>query len=414
MTSTLTPPGAAPAHPPTPTPRPVPRRALRIPRRPKDFRPSDLGLLLATAAAAFSIVWIVFDQLTLLSGVFGFIVCLIGTFLFLYWVVNLQLYGRQMAADRFVGALVTLGALAMFTPLVLLTGYLVVKGAHLLSLHVFFATQKGATGFALPGQKVVEPGVAHAIVGTFEQVAIAAAIGVPAALLTAIYLNEVGGRFTQWVRIVVTAMSGVPAIVAGIFIYSMWIVQFHEGFSGLAGALALVVILLPTVTRGTEEVLKVVPNEYREASKALAASDLRTTWSVVLPTARSGIVTAVLLGIAVALGETAPLLVTIFGNTNMNWNVFHGPQSALSLLAYTEVRLPQQNAIDLAYTAALVLFMLVFLIFVLGRIFGSQWASRHLRRRRGGRGGSAGLTNVAARGVIGEYGVVRPSSGGPL
>ncbi len=304
--------------PPSPPPRqavPPPPRRPRTRLRPKDFKASDAGLLLAALASSFCVVWIVFTQLTFLSGVFGFIICWVVVFLAMYWAVNVQLYGRQVGADRLVGALVSFGALLLLTPLVLLSAYVIDKGAHLLSLYVFFHTQKGVLETCVKGFKCPRPGMAHAIVGTLEQVALAAIMGVPAAILTAIFLNEVGGRFTYSVRVVVTAMSGLPAIVAGVFIYSMWVVSFGMGFSGFAGALALAVLLLPTITRGTEEVLRIVPDDLREASAALAAPEWRTVWSVVLPTARSGMITAALLGIAVAIGETAPLLLTIFGPT---------------------------------------------------------------------------------------------------
>jgi len=394
VTATLTP---TKERPPGLAPQPGRKPAVRRRLRPKEFRATDVGLLAATGVSAFSVVWIVFDQLTLLSGTVGFVICWIVAFLALYWAVNLQVYGRQMAADRFVGALVAIGALCMFTPLALITGFVLVKGIGLISWHLLTATQKGVPQIPTPGAPT--PGVGHAIVGTVEIVALAAAMGIPAALLTAIFLNEVGGRFTKSVRVVVTAMSGVPAIVAGIFIYSLWIVQLGQGFSGFAGALALTVILLPTITRGSEEVLRVVPNDLREASAALGAPEWRTTSSVVLPTARSGIITAILLGIAVAVGETAPLLVTIFGNTLMNANPFHGPQEALSLLAYQEIRLPQQAAINLAYAASLVLFMLVFILFVIGRILGSDWAGRALRRGRGSKkkGGDEDFTPAQTR-----------------
>ncbi len=165
-------------------------------------------------------------------------------------------------------------------------------------------------------------GVAHAIVGTLEEVGLAAVIGVPIALATAIFLNEVGGKGTRIVRTVVTAMSGLPSIVAGLFIYSIFIINHVLSYSGFAASLALFVMLLPSVTRTTEEVLRVVPSGLREASAALGAPEWRTTWSVVLPTARSGVVTAVLLGIARIVGETAPLLFTAFGSQIMNTNPF--------------------------------------------------------------------------------------------
>ncbi len=331
--------------------------------RPREFKPSDIGILALSVASSFSIVWILFFQLTLLSGALGFVVMWIPIFLFMYWLVNRQLFTRQVAIDRLIGSIVTLGALLMMLPLVLLAIFVFERGLPLLSWHVLTHTQQGVV--YTPGSHDIG-GVAHALVGTIEQVIIAAVLGIPAAVLTAIFINEVGGSFTKSVRVVVTAMSGTPAIVAGVFIYSIWVVRF--GYSGFAGALALAIILLPTVTRGTEEVLKVVHNDLREASMALAAPEWRTVWSVVLPTARSGLVTSVLLGVAVSIGETAPLIMTIFGNQVMNTNPFSGPQMALSLLAYKQIKVPMQSQIDLGYTAALILFILVFTVFILARL----------------------------------------------
>jgi phosphate transport system permease protein len=393
MTATLDrPAGRPPGDPPT---RAVPAAAPARRRiRPRDFTPSDAALVGVTLLAALCTVWIVFDQLTLLSGAFGFVVCTVVVFLVLYYVLNRQLSGRRVAADRATGALVTIGVICMLTPLVLLVGFLFVKGIDLLSWHLLTSTQNKVLETCAKGQTCVKPGVFHALVGTFEQVAFAVLIGVPLGILTAIFINEVGGRFTQAVRVVVTAMSGLPAIVAGIFIYS--VVVIHWGFSGFAGALALAVLLLPTVTRGTEEVLKIVPNDLREASAALGAPQWRTVWSVVLPTARSGILTAVLLGIAVAIGETAPLLFTVFGSKVTNWNLFSGPQASLPLLIYTSVKSSQNGDVALGYAAALVLFLFVFSIFILARILGSPWLGHKVRNRSNQR-----MANAAARGVGG-------------
>jgi len=343
--------------------------------RPREFKPSDVAVLLLTLASSFSILWIVFSQLTLLNGALGFVVLWIPLFLGLYWFVNRQLFTRQVAIDRLISSVVTLGAGIMMLPLVLLTIFVFERGLPLLSWHALTSTQQGVT---FTGKHTNLGGVEHAIVGTLEQVAIAAVIGIPAAILTAIFINEVGGRFTKSVRVIVTAMSGTPAIVAGVFIYSIWVTRFS--YSGFAGSLALAVILLPTVTRGTEEVLKIVHNDLREASIALAAPQWRTVWSVVLPTARSGLITSTMLGIAVSIGETAPLIMTIFGNQVMNANPFSGPQMALSLLAYKQIKLPIQSQIDLGYTAALVLFIMVFAVFVLARLFGSGRRSSGARR----------------------------------
>jgi phosphate transport system permease protein len=339
-------------------------------------------------------VWVVFYELTLLSGVFGFIIVLAIVFLVLYYVLNRQLYGRRIAADRVTGALLTLGVLCMLTPLVLMVGFIFVKGVRLLSWHLLTATQTGVLEVCARGHTCAKPGVFHAMVGTLQQVGIAVVIGVPLGIITAIFLNEVGGRFTQPVRVMVTAMSGLPAIVAGIFVYSIIVVHFK--FSGAAGGLALAILLLPTVTRGTEEVLKVVPDELREASAALGAPQWRTVWSVVLPTARSGILTAVLLGIAVSVGETAPLLFTVFGANGTNWNPFSGPQASLPLLIYQSVKSSQRADVSLGYAAALVLFLMVFFLFMVARILSSTWLSDKTRSRA-----SRKMVNAASRGVAG-------------
>jgi phosphate transport system permease protein len=393
MTTTIAPP-PPPATPEAPPPHPIPsppRRRLR----PRDFKPSDSALVGVTLLSAICAVWIIFEQLTLLNGVLGFIVCVTVVFLVLYYLVNRQLFGRRVAADRVTGALVTLGILCMLTPLVLLIGYLFLNGFRYLSWHLLSSTQYAVVQSCAAGHACApQGGIFQAIVGTAEQVGFAVLMGVPAGILTAVFLNEVGGRGTQAVRVVVTAMSGLPAIVAGIFVYSIWVIHFHH--SGFAGSLALAVLLLPTVTRGTEEVLKIVPDDLREASAALGAPQWRTVVSVVLPTARSGILTAVLLGIAIAIGETAPLLFTVFGANATNWNLFNSPQASLPLLIYTSVRSPLSSDVALGYTAALVLFLMVFTLFVLARILGSPWLGRRLRSRANQR-----MVDAAARGVGG-------------
>ena len=354
---------------------------LPTPVKTRELKPSDVALMAVTLLASYSIVWIVFNQLTLLSGQPGFILCVLAVFLILFWFVNLQIYGRHMAVDRLLASIVTVGALGMIVPLVSLVGYVLIKGLPLLSIGRFTHTQAGVG----PLSPISAGGFLHAIVGTLEQVAIAAVMGIPIAVLTAIFLNEIGGRISTSVRVVVTAMSGTPAILAGVFIYSIWVLTVH-GYSGFAASMALAILLLPTVTRGTEEVLRIVHNDLREASAALGAPEWRTVWSVVLPTARSGLVTSILLGIAVSIGETAPLIMTVFGAQVMNANPFHGPQAALPLTVFQQIKLPSEAAVALGYTASLVLFILVFTLFVLARILGSTWLQGVLRGSRGGRG----------------------------
>jgi phosphate transport system permease protein len=165
-------------------------------------------------------------------------------------------------------------------------------------------------------------------------------------------------------------MSALPTIVAGLFNYVIYVTTTHHGFSGFAGGLALSIMLLPNVTRTTEEVLKVVHGSLREASMALGAPEWRTVWSVVLPTARTGIVTAVLLGIARVVGETAPLLVTIFGTTSMQPNPLH-TQEALPLFVWQYYQLPLARDVERAFSAGLVLVGLVLILFVIARLVAS-------------------------------------------
>ena len=166
-------------------------------------------------------------------------------------------------------------------------------------------------------------------------------------------------------------MSAIPSIVAGLFIYVLLVTELHFGFRGFAGSLALAILLLPNITRTTEEVLKVVHGSLREASMALGAPEWRTVWSVVLPTARSGIATAVLLGIARVVGETAPLLVTVSSNTAFNANPFHDPQEALPRFVWDYQQAPLAKDVERAFAAGLVLVGLVLLLFVLARLVAS-------------------------------------------
>jgi phosphate transport system permease protein len=199
-------------------------------------------------------------------------------------------------------------------------------------------------------------------------------LSVPIGLLCAVFMNEIGGPLKRPVRLFVDAMSGVPSIVAGLFIYAVWVVGLHKGFSGLAAALALSILMLPTVTRTSEEVLRLVPDGLREASLAMGVSEWRTVWGVVLPTARGGLITAVILGVARAVGETAPLIMTSFGASLLNWNPLHGAQSSLPLFVYEQIRSPRPAQIQRAWTGALVLIALVLGLFSLARYLGYRTA----------------------------------------
>jgi phosphate transport system permease protein len=369
--TTLAPPPPSPPSPPTqlpPTPR-VPRR-IGTPLRPRDFGWAEAGVLVASLVSSLALVWVIFYQLSLLSGAFGFLLCWYGCFLGLYWLVTTQTVDKMTATDRVVSAVVVTAALLAFGVVLFIIFWVLWKGVPHLSAHIF---TKDQSHFTPSDPNILSKiGVAHEIVGTAEQVGIAAVIGVPVAVITAVFLNEVQGRGTRMVRTVVTAMSGLPSIVAGLFIYSIFVERHLLNHSGFLASLALFILLLPSVTRTTEEVLRIVPGGLREASLALGSSEFRTVWSVVLPTARSGMITASLLGVAIAIGETAPLLFTSFGSSIMNKNPFHGAQGSLPLGIYDNLRYAQNVLHELAFATASILLGLVLILFVLARILGRQ------------------------------------------
>ena len=223
-----------------------------------------------------------------------------------------------------------------------------------------------------PDAPFTEGGALHAILGTFEIVLIATIICVPLGVLTALYLTEIKGRFENLVRFLVQAMSGVPSIVAGLFIYTVLIVTLGINYSGIAGAFALSILMLPTVARTSEEVLKLIPNDLREAGVALGATQWRTVAMVVVPAAKSGILTAVILGVSRVAGETAPLLLTILGNTSTNLNPFSGPIAALPLYTFSLMKTGLDVAISRAWGGALILLTLVLILFITARLLSGK------------------------------------------
>ncbi|MEO3810912.1 phosphate ABC transporter permease PstA [Sphaerisporangium sp. B11E5] len=213
-------------------------------------------------------------------------------------------------------------------------------------------------------------GAYHAILGTLEQVLIATVISVPIGLLTAIYLVEYGNgrRLARSISFFVDVMTGIPSVVAGLFVLAFWILVLGFGFSGFAGALALSILMLPTVVRAAEEMLKLVPNELREASYALGVPKWKTIVRIVLPTALTGIITGIMLAIARVAGETAPLLLTVFFTSSINPDPFNGPQMGLPLYIFDQMGRPNDTAIARAWAGALTLIVIVMLLNLVARL----------------------------------------------
>jgi phosphate transport system permease protein len=334
-------------------------------------------------ASSLCLCWLVFARLTTGVGWFGFWLCVFFGFLVLLFIVTADRLGISAAADRVVSAIVVTSAVALLIPLVWLIGFVIVKGVPALTAGFFVHDQRGITPI-LPSSA---GGASHAIVGTLEQVGLALLWSLPLGLAAAVFLNESRSKWRRPVRIFVDAMSGLPSIVAGLFIFAVLILPYAKklslfSYNGFMASLALAMIMLPTITRTVEVVLRLVPDGLREASLALGSSRARTVWSVVLPTARTGITTAVVLGIARAVGETAPLLFTAFGYDLMNSNPFKGPQESLPLFVFRNIRKPAESAIERGFAGALVLMMIVLALFGVARFIGRDRSRSSKRRAR--------------------------------
>jgi phosphate transport system permease protein len=349
-----------------------------IPVSTRTFVTSDVVELVGAFLSGTCLAWLVFFVFMPLTGFVGFMILAYLGFLTVYALVEWQRHGGLKAKDRMIAVLVTSVGLIIFFVLVSIIVTVVVKGMK--ALHWRFFTQSYATA----GNED-KGGALHSIVGSMEQVLLAMCLSVPLAVATAVYLNEVKGRFAGLVRTVVNAMSGVPSIVAGLFILAFWVqggTGMGMGFSGLAGALALTIIMLPSVTRTAEEVLRLVPGGLREASLALGSPEWRSTWKVVLPTARAGVVTAIILGLARAVGETAPLILTTFGSKSMNANPLSSAQDSLPVLIWKSYSSSAVAVVARAWTAAFVLVSIVLILFVVARIIGNRQPGMGARRRR--------------------------------
>ena len=349
----------------------------RTPRRPREFTADDGWTLVGSAISAVCLNWLIFYRFTAGAGWFGLLVCTYVTFLVIFVLVTTDRLGRLVAVDRTVTVIVISAGVLVMIPLALLVGYIVVQGVKALRFTFFFKDQSGVTPI-LPS---TAGGGAHAVVGTLEQVGLALVWSLPLGLAAAVFLNESRSKWRRPVRIFVDAMSGLPSIIAGLFIFAVIIIPFGSsgglfGFNGFMASLALALVMLPTITRTIEVVLRLVPDGLREASLAMGASRARTVWSVVFPTARTGMTTAVVLGIARAVGETAPLLFTAFGYDLMNSNPVSGAQESLPLFVYRNIRKPDANAIARGFAGALVLMLLVLVLFAVARFIGRDRSKR--------------------------------------
>ena len=329
--------------------------------KPRAAQRRDVLTYMALAGAAYAIVMV-----TGVAGPDGWALVFFVEILLLT-VLRSRGIGRAKSTNAIVSTVIGAGAVVAFAPWMSIFVSLITKGFHGLYVGYLFNDMRVTT----PDDELNMGGVGHALIGSMLMVLIATAITLPLGILSGVYLTEVRGRLTKVVRFVIQSMSGVPSIVAGLFIYTT-VIALTGSFSGFAGALALSVLMLPTVARTAEEVLKLVPEDLRAASYALGARQWRSSLMVVLPTVRSGLTTAAILGVARVVGETAPLLLTSLSNNAFKFNPFDGPIASMPMYIFGLLQIGTEYSLNRAWSGSLVLMLIVLALFVTARRLGGK------------------------------------------
>ncbi|MGD8166782.1 phosphate ABC transporter permease PstA [Herbiconiux sp. P16] len=382
-----------------------PRRGVRTATLDERFN------ILGSLAGGMALATLLFGWISPLTGVIGWFVVAYLAFIGFYVLLVSLRSDFQEVKDRVATVLMVSAGVTLFGALVFIVVYTLFRGSEALPNPNFFTQTMEFTG---PLDPLTSGGIVHAIVGTLIQISIALAITVPLGITTAVFLNEVGGRFARFVRTIADAMTALPSIVAGLFVYAAIIQLVTHERSGFAASLAITVMMLPIVIRASDVVLRLVPQNLREASYALGTTRWRTVWHVVLPTARSGLVTAVILGTARGIGETSPVLLTSGITAVMNVNPFSGPMISLPLQVFDFVRSPEPTMIARGFGTAAVLILLVLGLFIIARIIGGRGPGQQSdRQRRNARAESMRdlqrITMLDDRIYAGEYPPARTS-----
>jgi len=328
-------------------------------RRPGKLPPRAAWIVLGVATAVALLLLLTGTNPALLAV--GLVVANVGGI----YMWSRLVEGPRAAKDRMVTAIVTTSFAIAMIPLVSLLYTVVSRGSERMDGAFFTNSMLGVVGEG--------GGAYHAIIGTLIVTGLAALISVPIGIMTAVYLVEYGkGRLARAITFLVDVMTGIPSIVAGLFAVALFQLLFGPGIRlGIMGAVALTVLMIPVVVRSVEEMLKIVPNELREASYALGVSKWRTIVKVVLRTSVAGIATGITLSIARVIGETAPLLITLGAVTGVNLNPFDGRMASLPVFSYYSYVAPgasPEPSIDRAWAAALVLMLIVMALSLFARL----------------------------------------------
>jgi phosphate transport system permease protein len=356
-----------------------------VPIRLSKVAAEDVLTVGGAAIGSLGLTWVLYERVLPLSGAFGFWLTWYLVFVILYLAAASLQWSRLVVRDRMTAVLVSSGGIFACVVVADQIGYSFVKGLSAIKHPNFWTTDMANVAATSP---LSVGGMLHAAVGSLEQLALATLFSVPLGITAAVFLAEVGGKLERPVRTIVNAMTALPSIIAGLFIYALAVLALGLPESGLAAALAISIIMLPTVTRASEVVLQVVPGTLREASFALGASHWRTVMRVILPTARSGLTTAVVLAMARGFGETAPVLLTAGFSPYMNATPFHGWQATLPTYIWYSVLITGQypNYIARAFGAGFTLMLVVVVLFTIARVIGGgrpgELSKRQVRKLR--------------------------------
>ncbi|MEI7755256.1 MAG: phosphate ABC transporter permease PstA [Actinomycetota bacterium] len=349
-----------------------PRRAIGGTSR------QDAMVLVGAGVSSLCTTMLLFGRLTSLSGRLGFVIVWFLIFLGIYAALLSLTEDRPAVVDRVMAALLTSASVLAGVALASVIIFVLWRGRTALVHSNFFTQDLSVTG---PSEPLSVGGITHAITGTLIMTAISLVITVPLGVACAVFLNETRSRATSLVRTVVTAMTALPSILAGLFIFATWVLILGFPRSGLAASIAMSIMMLPIIIRSADVVLRLVPGNLREASAALGAPQWRTVWQIVLPTARSGLTTAVILGVARGVGETAPVLLTAGFTNTMNVNPTKNPMVSLPLAAFKLVSAAEPNLIARGFATAAVLMLLVLILFTAARILGGRPVGRLTKRQ---------------------------------
>jgi phosphate transport system permease protein len=357
-----------------------PAAAVTAQRRIRIRKVSGAGALTLGGAAfgALGLTWVVYERILATNGVLGFWVSWYVVFLLMYAAMASMQWDSLAVRDKVSSVAFATGGLLSCALVADQIGYSLVSSLHAVTHVSFFTQTLAAVG---PKTPLIDGGVLGAIVGTLEEIALATLFSVPLGITTALFLAEVGGRWARPVRTLVEAMTALPDIIAGLFILAFVILTLGLQHCALAASLALAVTMMPIVARGSEAVIRLVPQMLREASYALGASQWRTVWNVVLPTAKSGLSTAVVLAMARGIGETAPVLLTAGYIRGMNVNPVNGWTTSLPMFIFNERQLLSTD-LTRAFGAGFVLLVLVLVLFSIARRLGGTRPGELSRRNR--------------------------------